>query len=352
MGLSFRQLAVLRAAARHGTVTAAAADLGVSQPAVSMMLRDCAATVGCALFTRHRGRLQPTPELRLLLDDIERIFASVDRIDRMVEDVRDVGLGSLAVAATPALADSLLPPAIAALRRRRPQVHVAVQAMDNIAATDAVLQGDVDLALVLTPVAGSDLRPVPLGVADLICVVPPDSPLAARGAVRPEDLAPYPLISFRRSLPLGRLIEQGFRQAGTRRRIALEVNQSSVALALVRAGAGVAVIDPFLMTEDRDHGVVCLGFSPRTGIEAQALVRHEAALSRPARMLLAILRRRTAALRGLAAPVVGERSTPHGPACGRTAHPGVHPGNLGSDDGHARPGDLQRIAAGRDRPGG
>ena len=294
MGLTLRQLEVVRAVARHGMVTLAAAELGVSQPAVSMMLREFAASAGFPLFERRGGRLQPTPELRVLVDDIERVFAGLDRINRLVEDARDISIGSVAIAATPTLAESLLPRAIATFRRRRPRIHIAVQTMDNTAVVDVVTQGGVDFGLVLTPIAESDAKLVPLCRGELVCVVHPEHPLAERRVVEPQDLASHKLISFSRSLPLGSLVEESFRAAGVPRRIALEVNQSSVALALVRAGAGVAVIDPFLVMDDRDHGVVCLPLRPSAGIEAHALIPREGSLSRPALMLLATLRRSSA----------------------------------------------------------
>jgi len=53
MPLTLRQLEMIRAVSRHGSVTAAAGALGVSQPAVSMMLRDCTAAAGFSLFMRH-----------------------------------------------------------------------------------------------------------------------------------------------------------------------------------------------------------------------------------------------------------------------------------------------------------
>jgi DNA-binding transcriptional LysR family regulator len=146
---------------------------------------------------------------------------------------------------------------------------------------------------------------VALCQGELICVVHPDNPLAGRTMVEPRDLAAYPLISFSRNLPLGSLVEESFRAAGVPRRIALEVNQSSVAFALVRAGAGVAVIDPFLMTDDRDHGVVRLPLCPSVSIEAQALVPREGALSRPALRLLATLRRSANAVMGGATSAAG-----------------------------------------------
>jgi DNA-binding transcriptional LysR family regulator len=246
--------------------------------------------------------LQPTAELRGFLDDIERAFSSVERINRLIGEMRDTSTGSVVIAATPTLAGSLLPHAIAAFRRLRPRIHITVQTMDNIAVVDAVMQGGVDFGLVLTPTADSDAKLVSLCLGDLVCAVHPNSPLVGRAMVEPQDLAPYPLISFSRSLPLGNLVERSFQKAGVPRRIALEVDQSSVAFALVRAGVGVAVIDPFLAMEGLDHGVVCLPFRPQTSVEAQALVSRQGILSRPALMLLATLRRHAALLKGLIVP--------------------------------------------------
>jgi DNA-binding transcriptional LysR family regulator len=298
MKLSFRQMEIIRAVALHGSVTAAAIDLGVSQPAVSMALRESSAAVGFRLFVRTQGRLQPTPELRIFLDEVERVFKGLERIDRLVSGIREAGVGSVVIAATPTLADNLLPFAVATVRRARPRIQITVQTMDNLSAVEAVTQGGVDFGLVLTPIAETDARLVPLCAADLVCVVPPDHPLAGREAVTPQDIATYPLISFSRSLPLGRLVEKSFLDAGLKRRIALEVNQSSTALALVRAGAGVAIIDPYLLVDGRQQGVVRLRLEPRSIVKAQALVPTAGRLSRSALLMLAAIRRLGGSMHG------------------------------------------------------
>lgn len=296
MSLSFRQLEVIRAVARHGSVTLAAAALGISQPAVSMLLRDSAALAGFPLFLRRQGRLQPSAEARVLLADLDRVFEGVERINRLVEDMRDTSIGSVQIAATPTLADNLLPRAIALLKRARPRLQIVVHTMDNPGVLDTVQRERVDFGLVLTPIGDPDLRRVELCSGPLIAVVQPGHPLAGRGTVRPPDLADYPLISFSRSLPLGHLVERTFREAGVPRRIALEVTQSSVACALARTGIGVAVTDPFLLAEPRDHGVVRLRLEPATPVSALALLPRDGHPARPALLLLAALRRHAQAL--------------------------------------------------------
>ena len=138
--MTLRQLEVVRAVCRHGSVTAAASALNVSQPAISMMLRECALITGFPLFLRRQGRLQPTAETRALLTELDRVFEGVERIGRLVHDMRDTGIGSVQIAATPTLADHLVPPAVAAFRLARPRIQVAIRTMDNLSVVECVME--------------------------------------------------------------------------------------------------------------------------------------------------------------------------------------------------------------------
>jgi DNA-binding transcriptional LysR family regulator len=296
MSLSFRQLQVVRAVCREGSVTAAAAALDVSQPAVSIMLRDCAAASGFPLFQRRQGRLQPTAELRTILRDLDQVFDGMERIGRLMEDMRDASIGTLLLAATPSLVDTMLTPALALFRRARPRVQVSALAMDNMAVIAEVERERVDLALALSPLGDPDVRQFELCRRSLVCVLPAGHPLARRDQVSPQDLVPYPLISFSRSLPIGQLVERGFREAGLARRIAIEVNQTSAAYAMVRAGLGVAVVDPFLTADARDPGIVRVRLVPATPISAIVLLPGRGTPSRLTMMFLASLRRAVATL--------------------------------------------------------
>jgi DNA-binding transcriptional LysR family regulator len=256
-----------------------------------MMLRECSREAGFPMFLRKQGRLQPTAETRVLLIDLERVFDGIERIGRLIEDMSDTHVGSIQIAATATLANNILPAAIAEFQKSRPRIQITVKTTDVPSVIQSVVREEVDLGLALSPLAQHDARAIELCTADLVAVVGPTHPLAGLAMVEAGDLTPYPLISFSRSQPLGALVEQAFRQAGTPRRVAIEVNQSSVACALARAGAGVAVIDPFWLIEARENGVVCLKFAPGTAVTAQVLVSRGAPLSRPARLFLATMRR-------------------------------------------------------------
>lgn len=290
MSLTFCQLQVLHAVSRTGSVTGAATALGVSQPAVSMMLRQCAKAAGFPVFARRQDRLQPTSEVIGLLGELDRVFSGVDRINRVIEDMRVTGAGTIQIAATPTLADNLLPLAIAQFQRTRPNVRITVNAMDNFSVVSEVARENVDLGLALSPFMHVDARQIDLCVAELICVVHRDSPLASRDTISPKDLAGYPLISFRKTLPLGLVVEQAFAHAGVPQRVTMEVNQSSVACALARAGVGVAIIDPFWLIGNTDRNLVRIRFTPRAEVSAQVLVSKNTSMSRATRLFISSLR--------------------------------------------------------------
>jgi DNA-binding transcriptional LysR family regulator len=287
---------VVRAVSQWGSVTRAAPALGISQPAVSMLLRESADIAGFPLFVRRQGRLQPTAETRVLIADLDRIFDGVDRVNRLIEDMRDQKVGMVHIAATPTLADNLVPPAVAAFRKSRPHVRVTIHTMDNLSVVASVAREQVDFGLALSPPGWREGRVVELGSADLVCIVPKDHALAAKACLTPHDLADVPLISFSRSLPLGRLVEEMFRTAGVPQRISMEVTQSSLACALVRAGAGAAILDPFWLLNDYDHGIVKLRLEPSTPIAAHALFPPIGSLSRVALRLLASIQNAAARL--------------------------------------------------------
>jgi DNA-binding transcriptional LysR family regulator len=213
--------------------------------------------------------------------------------------MRDQKVGTVHIAATPTLADNLVPPAVALFRKTRPHVRVTIHTMDNLSVVATVAKEQVDIGLALSPPGWREGRVVELGSANLVCIVPKNHPLAAKACVTPHDLADAPLISFSRSLPLGHLVEQVFRAAGVPQRISLEVNQSSLACALVRVGAGVAILDPFWLLDGDDRQIVKLRLEPATPIAAHALLPATSTSSRVAVRLLAAIQKTAARLQSL-----------------------------------------------------
>jgi DNA-binding transcriptional LysR family regulator len=268
---NLRHLDVVRRVMEAGSVTEAARLLRVSQPAVSKTLAQVEDRLGFRLFTRDRGRLIATAEAKALLPEIEKAFLAVYGVERLASDLRDGRTGMVTLAAAPSLANNLLPAVIGSFRLTRPGATVIVQAIPNTEVVDLVADRRVDLGFVLIPARDSATVAVDLCAADLVCVIPKTHTLAASKSVRLRDLHDVPMITFARRLPLGALIAGAFERARVRPQNAVEVMQSATAFALVKAGAGIAIMDGFALLDGLPPNLIARPIQPAVRVVARQL---------------------------------------------------------------------------------
>ncbi|WP_426955446.1 LysR substrate-binding domain-containing protein [Muricoccus radiodurans] len=262
MNPDLRELEVFRRVMELGSVTAAAAALNVSQPAVSRTLAQAEHRLGFPLFTRQRKRLIPTAEAQAMFPETLRAFAALDVVRRLAEDLRAGRAGVLTVATIPSLANAVLPEAIHRFRLLRPEASVALHTYSAHEVALLVAGHRADLGLVIGPVATEGLVVQDLRATEVVCVLPPDHPLAARPAIGPRDLADVPLICPGRHLVIGEGVARAFAEAEVPLRIGVEVPQSMMACALVRSGAGIALLDGFGLAGARASDLVSRPFRP------------------------------------------------------------------------------------------
>lgn len=270
MRLSLRQLEALGAIFETGSVSAAAAQLGVSQPAVSRILVESEERMGLPLFRRHHNRLEPTNEMRALVPGISKVFVQVEALRRDIGELRDERESSLVVATTPALGFSLLHPAIAGLRQRQ-NVRVTVRQLLNHEVAEEVHSGRAAFGLIFFPTSSGKPSGRELSIIRLVCVMRQDHPLATLSDVGPRDLVDYPLISFEGNLPIGRLLDAAFDSVGLKRRIDVSVGFSLAACDLVSMGAGVTVIDELTADATKAIGLTKRPFSPESWLAVRLL---------------------------------------------------------------------------------
>ena len=108
------------AVADHGSITNAATELGISQPAVSRLLSDLGERLGFALFDRRKGQLVPSQEVRFLQPDIRRVLELMRQISDVSEEITNRRAGHIRIACLPGFATSHLPDVVAAFLQERP----------------------------------------------------------------------------------------------------------------------------------------------------------------------------------------------------------------------------------------
>lgn len=256
--LSRRELDLLRALSRHGTVTAAAAAVHISQPAASALLGSLEARLGLALFTRERRRLQLTSQGRSLLPEVLQATAALDAVDRLAQDLRRGASTRLNVGAVAVASALLLPRALQQVRQAFPQAALTVRAGTAAEVMDMAADRRIDLGVVITGAARRDTRlsSERLARLGLHAVLHPGHALAARKRLRLADVAAAGLVVLAPALPAGRATQQALQAAGLAHHPVLEVSQSFTACEFAGQQLGVAIVETLGALYARQRGLV------------------------------------------------------------------------------------------------
>ncbi len=266
--MNVRQLEVFRAVVASGGVANAADSLGVSQPAVSRMIKHTEASLGFQLFERLGGRLCPTDEAQRLYEEINPLFASIKAVQDRIHDIRDAKAGSLRIVATPGLAHSIVPQALESFLRERPKVQVTLDIRRRENVVQHTQANTADVGLALTPAETPDLALRPIKMGRMVCIVPEAHPLTDLDVVTPKDLRAYPFIMMTRGSPLGNLIAAAFEAAGEDIAWSIETRYTAVASTLVKKGFGVALVDEYVESQGNFQGLTVKPFDPAIQITA------------------------------------------------------------------------------------
>ena len=247
--MNLRQLEIFRAVMQAGSTKNAAHLLLVSQPAVSNMIRQFEDQLGFPLFERKGGRLRPTPEAETLYANSDTLFSHFDAVRNLAEDLRDTQAGTLKFVASPSIGQTVIPKAIAAFVHDRPAVKVGFDTPPHEHIVDLLVGDQADFGLTITPIDHPALETTIVRKGKLVCVLPKGHALAGRTAIRPRDLRGEHLISYPRASPIGLVVDEAFREAGEHQRINMNVRFCFTACTLVDAGAGVAIVDEFTVSQ-------------------------------------------------------------------------------------------------------
>ncbi|WP_372166072.1 LysR family transcriptional regulator [Xanthomonas axonopodis] len=243
--LQFRQMEVFRAMMLTGSVKGAASLMRLSPSAVSRMVAQLECDVGYPLFERVKGRLAPTGEATALLPEVEACYRHALQLSELAENLRVGSAGTLNICASHCLSRGLVPRAIARFLAQFPKVQVQVRASLLADMPGEVLSNRADLAVSVLPLHHANLQVTPFTEGRMVCVAPPGHALASLPSAQFEDIAAYPVITHHPSIPFGQLVTAAFERAHVHLPSRIHIYHTDVACALVRAGAGVAIVDEF-----------------------------------------------------------------------------------------------------------
>ncbi|MES2709994.1 MAG: LysR substrate-binding domain-containing protein [Pseudomonadota bacterium] len=261
--LTLRQIEAFRAVMLRGSISGAGEMLGLTQPAVSRLMRDMQEVLNLKLFLRRGNSIAATAEATLLFEEVQRSFVSLHRIERTAAEIKRAWHGSLRVAAMAGPAHGFLPGLVARFLREHPGTfvtlhnHIITTTLERV----SLRQFDVGMAYAPPDYPGLEVERLPL--LEAVCVLPSDHPLSARSEITLEDLRGENRLSLGSGSQIALRLDAMLRLAGIFAPVLAESTASDVLCRLVGQGVGIALVDPFTAASVRDPAVAVRRFTPR-----------------------------------------------------------------------------------------
>jgi LysR family transcriptional regulator, regulator for metE and metH len=281
--LEVRHLRLVRAIAEEGGPTRAAARLHLTQSAVSHQLAELEGRLGVILFQRVRRRLELTPAGARLLKAARELLGELGRVERELLRADQRKHTALRVVVETFTSYHWLPAVAAALARQHPHVDVRIALEATREPVAALLRGDVDLAIVSSPVRDRALVSVPLFADEWTVIVAPSHPLAARPWVSAAELGREVL--FVHDAPrsdVERLRELIAAERAVMPRVTT-VPLTDALVDLVSAGLGVGLVSRWAVAPQEARGEIATRRLTRGGLAERwaAVYRRDAAARIP-----------------------------------------------------------------------
>lgn len=262
--MKLKELELLHMLMSLGSVTGAAKSLHMSQPNASKMLKKIENDFGFSLFDRQNGRLYPTEEAQLLVDQVERTLLSMKRFHDLTEDIRDLRKGSLIIGSLPLLSRHWLPKVVADFMAEHQDITITFHTRSSKKLISWVSEGQVDIALGLLTTDDPNIIQTPFIELQFVAAIPRCHSLAKKITIQISDFQEQDFISLSYLDQFRNDTEELLSKHRTTPRIRAECSLPTSALQLVEKGVGITVIDHLSARFHPAENIVFRRFSPTT----------------------------------------------------------------------------------------
>jgi DNA-binding transcriptional LysR family regulator len=280
--MDLRRLRALQAVVDTGSVTAAADQVGYTPSAVSQHIAALERETGAVLFERVGRGIRPTEAGRLLAEHARGLLSKVAEAEAAIVALQSGHVGTLRVVSFPTAGASLIPPALATVRRELPHLEVALRVAERDDSLPLLRQGEADVVVTVEDFPSGEVPRDGLAWVHLLddpyrLVLPRGHRLAGRRVIDLVELAEENWVETMCGVGCcHEVASKAFRDAGFEPHRTVEADEYWPAQGFVAAGLGVAIIPTLGLGVLHDSVVV------RRLRRDNEPVRHVWAATRPA----------------------------------------------------------------------
>jgi len=283
-GLNLDQLRTFLGVVEHKSFSAAAERLGISQPAVSLQVRQLERRFGAKLIERVGRNAMPTAAGLEFLAHARNVEAAVGAATEAMAPHASGAIGRVRLGTGATACIYLLPPILRDLRQRLPALDIVVSTGNTPDMLRAVEENRIDVGLVTLPAPGRmfEVRPV---LEDEFVVI-----TARDGARLPKDvtaaeLAKLPLVQYEPGANTRRIVDEWALRAGVSLKPIMELGSVEAMKELIGAGLGCGVLPRMALRHDRAGPFVVRSLKPKLHRKLALVLRRDKPLTKGLREL-------------------------------------------------------------------
>lgn len=279
-----------RAIMLTGTVKGAAEIINKSQSTVSRLLDGLEYDLNLKLFTRRKGLITPTPEAYMLLEQVEKVYSSLESLKAFSRNLANGDSGIVTIGSMPALGTQFIPTSLKAIK----ECDTTSRYIVNVAMSPQVEEWaafqKIDFGFAEYPFSRTGFRSEVFSEAPYMAAVPIEHPLSRKQFLQPNDLTDIPFISWTNYLSASTFFEQILINSGVEIEPAYQTSLSITAFEMVKLGLGAALIDPFTASVNKDHSSVkIMPFYPKIPFKVALLIPDTRPQSAASRLAIKII---------------------------------------------------------------
>jgi len=239
--LTLRQLKVFESVARHLNYTRAAEELHLTQPAVSMQIKQLEEHLAVPLFEQLGKRIHLTEAGQEVLGYARAINQQLDELESVLNRMKGLGGGRLKISVA-STANYFVPTLLGSFSRRYPEVTVSLDVTNRETLLSQLAENNVDLVIMGRPPADADVDAESFMDNPLVVVAPPDHPLAGKKKIPLKRLQEETFLVREPGSGTRVAMERFFNERGMKLKTGMEVGSNEAIKQAVQAGLGLGLL--------------------------------------------------------------------------------------------------------------
>jgi DNA-binding transcriptional LysR family regulator len=251
--MDLHQLSLFLAVAETGSISAAARLRNISQPVLSLHVRNLEEYFEVPLLDRIGRGVQLTEAGKLLVQKIRAVLGSVQEMKDGMVEWKSLTRGFLKIGGSTTPGVYLLPKILGQFKTQFPGIELDLLIGNTAQVEQWVMENTLSLGVIGKKTIIPDLEAVPFVKDELVVIAPPNHLLSRKKSIRTKDLPDYPFIIREEGSNTRQTYEEILKKKGIKLKIALELGSTEAIKQAVSAGLGISIVSPLCIQSERKH---------------------------------------------------------------------------------------------------